>query len=94
MHHCYKKSLWKIKRHWLKRQNTTMDWMHKFHPFDSHYADESEFYFFHFLGLSTNWKNLPLKGTVEFNSELHIKEPLIEELCEKARPSFIPYRIL
>ena len=40
---------------------------------------------FHLLGLSTNWKELPSKETVEFNSELHIREPLIEELCEKAR---------
>ena len=85
MHYYYKKSLRKIIRHWLKRQNTTENWMKLFHPFDSNYADESEFYFFHFLGLSTNWKKLPLKGTVELNSELHIKEPLIEELCEKAR---------
>ena len=85
MHYYSKKSLRKIIRHWLKRQNTAEDWKHKFHPLDSHYADESEFYFFHCLGLSTNWKNSPWKGTVEFNSELHTKEPLIEELCEKAR---------
>ena len=51
IHYRYKNILWKIKRHRLKRQNTTKDWMHKLHPFDSHYADESEFYFFHFQGL-------------------------------------------
>ena len=45
---------------------------------------------FHLLGLSTNWKNLPLKEIVEFNSELRIKEPLIKELCEKARLVSIP----
>ena len=85
IHYCYKKILWKIKRHRLKRQNTTENWKNKFSPFDSNYADESEFYFFHFLGLGTNWKKLPLKETAEYNSELHIKEPLIEELCKKAR---------
>ena len=85
MHYYYKKSLWKIKRFRVKRQSTTEDWRNKFAPFNSIYADESEFYFFHFLGLSMNWLKLPLKETVEFNSELHIKEPLIEELCEKAR---------
>ena len=92
IHYYYKKFLWKIKRHWLKRKNTTLDWKHKFQPFDSHYADESEFYFFHFLGLSTNWKKLPLKGTVEFNSELHIKEPLIEDLCKKLRLDSFPLK--
>ena len=85
MHYFYKKSLWKLMRHWLKSQNTAGDWKRKFHLLDRNYADESEFYFFHFLGLSTNWKKLPLKETVEFNSELYIREPLIEELCEKAR---------
>ena len=85
IHYCYKKSLWKVERFRLKRKSTTEDWRNKFPPFNSIYADESEFYFFHFLGLSMNWKKLPLKETVEFNSELHIKEPLIEELCEKAR---------
>ena len=83
--YCYKKILWKIKRHRLKRQNTNLDWKHKFQPFDSNYADESEFYFFHFMGLSTNWQKLPMKGTTEFNSALHIKEPLIEKLSKKAR---------
>ena len=85
IHYCYKKSLWEIKRFRLKRQNTTEDWRNRLPPFNSIFADESEFYFFHFLGLSTNWKKLPLKETVEFNSELHIKEPLIKELCEKTR---------
>ena len=85
MHYCYKKSLWEIKRFRLKRQYTTEDWGNKLPPFNSIFADESEFYFFHFLGLSTNWKKLPLKETVEFNSEQHTKEPLIKELCEKAR---------
>ena len=85
VHYCYKKFLWKLKRHRLKRQNTTEDWKHKFQPFDSIYASESEFYFFHFLGLGINWKELPLKEPVEFDSKLHIEEPLIEELCEKVR---------
>ena len=80
-----KKILWKIKRHRLKRQNTAGDWKNKLPPFGSIYADESEFYFYHFLGLGANWKKLPLKESIEFNSELHIREPLIEELCEKAR---------
>ena len=85
IHNCYKKILWKIKRHRLKRQNTAGDWKNKLPPFGSIYADESEFYFYHFLGLGANWKKLPLKESIEFNSELHIREPLIEELCEKAR---------
>ena len=94
IHYCYTKILWKTKRHWLKRKNSNLDWKHKFQPFDSNYADESEFYLFHFLGLSTNWKKLPSKRTVEFNSELHIKEPLIKELCKKARLVSFPLETL
>ena len=93
MHFYYKKSLRKIIRNWLKRQNSTKDWMLKFHPLDSHFADESEFYFFHFLGLSTNWKKSHWKEPVEFNSELHIKEPLIEELCKEVRLGSFPKKL-
>ena len=85
IHYCYKKSLWDIKRFKSMRQSTNEDWRNKIPPFNSIFADESEFYFFHFLGLSVNWKKLPLKETAEYNSELHTKEPLIEELCKKAR---------
>ena len=62
MHHYYKKSLWKIKRHWLKRQNTTKDWIHKHHPFDSQYADESEFYFFHFSRARYKLEKIAFEG--------------------------------
>ena len=67
--------------------------MNRLPRFNSIFADDSEFYFFHFLGLSTNWKKLPLKETVELDSKLHIKEPLIKELCEKSTISFIPLKI-
>ena len=45
---------------------------------------ETNFFFFHAQGLSTNWKNIPIKGLVEFDDKLHVLEPLIQELCSLA----------
>ena len=48
------------------------------------YVKESEFIFFHCLGIGKNWKNLPLKYRVNYDPEMHVYEPLILELCKEA----------
>ena len=47
-------------------------------------VSDSEIYFFHFLGLTDNWRNQADKLPGNFCSSLHVKEPLIAELAKKA----------
>ena len=84
IHNCYKKILWKIKRHQLNFQNMTIERKKESFKLDTVYTKSTEFYFFHFLGLGTNWNKLPLKNPVKFDDELHVEEPLIRILCKKA----------
>ena len=46
--------------------------------------NDSEFYFYHFLGLSNNWKNLPVKDSVAYNYKIHVQDPLVATLAQKA----------
>ena len=47
--------------------------------------DESEFYFFHVMGLTSNFKSLPLKERTEYDESLHVHEPLIAKLSTLAK---------
>ena len=52
---------------------------------DTYHASENELFFLHFLGLNTGWKTTPITIPTKFNSNAHIKEPLITKLARKAR---------
>ena len=51
---------------------------------DACHASKNELYFFHFLGLNTGWKTKQKPPLEKFNDEIHIEEPLIHQLAEKA----------
>ena len=51
---------------------------------DTVYASEKELFFLHFLGLNTGWRNKSTTATVEFDSEIHVEEPMIAKLAKKA----------
>ena len=51
---------------------------------DACHVSENELYFLHFLGLTTGWKKNTLLEKVNFNKEVHTKEPLIHELAKRA----------
>ena len=46
--------------------------------------NDSELYFYHFLGLSNNWKNLPVKDSVSYNDKIHVQDPLVATLAQNA----------
>ncbi len=51
---------------------------------DACHASKDELYFFHFLGLNTGWRTKQKPPLEKFNDEIHIEEPLIHQLAEKA----------
>ena len=56
-----------------------------YEQYDSYYAPEAEIFYFNFLGLSDNWKNMASRNEVEFDNTVHIEESLIENLSNLAQ---------
>ncbi len=52
---------------------------------DACHAPPDELFFYHFLGLNTGWNDLPLIKRIEFDKTIHVSEPLIRELAERAQ---------
>ena len=51
---------------------------------DAVHVSENELYFWHFLGLTTRWRENPLLERVDFENKIHKKEPLVIELAKRS----------